>query len=143
MDRTATEPKGKTKKKRAKSRHNVQLGKRGENAASAFLERKGFEIVERNYTCEAGEADIVAVDDWGLHFVEVKTRMSTAKGFPEEAVTRQKRVRYERIAELFLRDHDITDTPVTFDVVSILVIAEDRAFIKLFRNVLATDCVDR
>ena len=67
-----------------------ELGRKGENAACKFLERKGFTILERNWVCAAGEADIIASIDteYGseLHFVEVKTRKSTAKGFPEEAV---------------------------------------------------------
>ena len=132
-----------TSKGDEKDRHNIDLGKRGEDAAAAFLERRGFEILERNFTCEAGEADIIALDDEALHFIEVKTRTSVAKGFPEEAVTKKKRQRYERIAELYLRTYDQEDTPITFDIVSLLVIGEDRAFIKLVRNVLSVDCPSR
>ncbi|MEG0505076.1 MAG: hypothetical protein RR547_10575, partial [Raoultibacter sp.] len=31
--------------------HNKELGSRGEEAAVRFLERRGFEILERNWTC--------------------------------------------------------------------------------------------
>lgn len=55
---------------------NQVIGRWGEDQAAAFLERKGFAIVERNYHATVGEIDIVArrADDW--YFVEVKTRRS-------------------------------------------------------------------
>lgn len=64
----------------------LPLGKRGELAAARFLERKGYEILETNWTCVAGEADIIALEDDSLCFVEVKTRSNAEKGFPSEAV---------------------------------------------------------
>lgn len=121
--------------------HNKDLGARGEEAACAFLLRRGFDILERNWVCAAGEADIIALEEDTLHFIEVKTRMSDARGFPAEAVDRAKRERYERIAELYLRAlEDGDDVCVTFDVISILVTGEHRAFLRFHRNVLAGDC---
>lgn len=123
------------------SRHNKDLGERGEEAACAFLIRRGFDIVERNWVCAAGEADIIAIEDETLHFIEVKTRMSEARGFPAEAVDVAKRDRYERIAELYLRSLEGgDDICVTFDVISILVTGEHRAFLRFHRNVLSGDC---
>ncbi|RNL48446.1 YraN family protein [Paraeggerthella hongkongensis] len=110
--------------------HNIELGKRGEDAAARFLYRRGYEIVERNWTCSAGEADIIARDEEWVVFVEVKTRSSCEKGFPSEAVDPEKRKRYENIAALFLRDYDVVDVPVRFDVVSIVLVAPDRAMIR-------------
>ena len=52
------------------------------------------------------------------------------KGLPSEAVDAGKRSRYERIAALFLVDYDVVDVPVRFDVVSIVVVPPDRAFIR-------------
>ena len=109
---------------------NRELGRRGEDAAARFLDRRGYDIVERNRTCAAGEADIIARDGEALVFVEVKTRSNTEKGLPSEAVDAGKRRRYERIAALFLVDYDVVDVPVRFDVVSIVVVPPDRAFIR-------------
>lgn len=67
-----------------------ELGARGEEAAARFLERKGMEILERNWTCSAGEADIICRDEDTLCFVEVKTRSTVEKGFPAEAVDERK-----------------------------------------------------
>lgn len=50
-----------------------KLGDIGENVACIFLEKRGFEIVERNYLRKWGEIDIVAKRAGILHFVEVKS----------------------------------------------------------------------
>lgn len=124
-------------KGRALGRRNIELGQRGEDAAARFLYRRGYDIVERNWTCLAGEADIIARDGEALVFIEVKTRSSTEKGLPSEAVNATKRSRYERIAALFLQDYDVVDVPVRFDVVSIVVVAADRALIRHHINAFA------
>lgn len=118
-----------------KKRHNKELGRKGEIAAARFFERMGYEILERNWKCPAGEADIIALDDEGvLVFCEVKTRSSIKRGFPVEAVDAQKRARYEKIAAWYLRQNEVGDGPVRFDIVSVLVVAEDRAMIRHYVN---------
>lgn len=107
-----------------------ELGARGEEAAARFLERKGMEILERNWTCPAGEADIICRDEDTLCFVEVKTRSTVEKGFPAEAVDECKRARYERIAASYLQTYESCDIRVRFDVISILVISKHRAFLR-------------
>ena len=107
----------------AQGRRNQALGARGEEAAARFLQRNGYTILERNWTCFAGEADIIAV-------VEVKTRRNADKGLPSEAVTRAKREKYERIALAYIQDHFFGEAVVRFDVVAIIVLSDDRAFIR-------------
>lgn len=111
-----------------------ELGKRGEEAATCFLERREYEILDRNWKCIAGEADIVALQDDTLCFIEVKTRKDAQKGFPSEAVDTRKRSRYERIAACYLKDHDCADVRVRFDIIAILVLGEDRAFLRHHLN---------
>lgn len=111
-----------------------ELGKRGEEAATCFLERREYEILDRNWKCIAGEADIVALQDDTLCFIEVKTRKDAQKGFPSEAVDTRKRSRYERIAACYLKDHDYADVRVRFDIIAILVLGEDRAFLRHHLN---------
>ena len=106
------------------------LDRRGEDAAARFLGRRGYEIVERNWTCGAGSVDIIARDRDAVVFVEVKTRSYCDCGLPAEAVDEVKRDRYERIAALFLQGYDVVDVPVRFDIVSIATIAPDRAMIR-------------
>lgn len=121
---------GARKKSRRRSGHNKELGRKGEDAAVRFLERRGYDIVERNWTCFAGEADIIARDGEAVVFVEVKTRTGSSNGLPAEAVTKNKRERYEKIACAFLADYDVVDVPVRFDVVSISLIDADRAMVR-------------
>ena len=111
-----------------------ELGKRGEEAAACFLERREYEILDRNWKCITGEADIVALQDDTLCFIEVKTRKDAQKGFPSEAVDTRKRSRYERIAACYLKDHDYADVRVRFDIIAILVLGEDRAFLRHHLN---------
>lgn len=133
---TAEKPEsnGKTKGKK-----NKDLGIRGEDAAARYLYMHGYDILERNWKCKAGEADIIARDGNTLVFLEVKTRTSTEKGFPSEAVGRAKRDRYEKIALSFLKDFEEVDIPVRFDVMAIVVSGKDRAFIRHHINAFAVD----
>ena len=119
---------------------NKEIGRRGEIAAARYLDQLGYDILDRNWQCPAGEVDIVARDESSLVFCEVKTRTSIEKGFPSEAVDAEKRSRYEKIAAWYLRDYAYVDIPVRFDVIALLVVAEDRAFIKHYINAFSEGC---
>ena len=118
---------------------HIALGKRGEDAAVSFLMRHGIDVIDRNWSCPAGEVDIVARDEYSLRFVEVKTRRGTGQGFPEEAVDYEKRHRYERIAEYYLQQYERTDIAVNFDIIGILVTGPNRAFLRYHKNAFARD----
>lgn len=113
---------------------NHDLGMRGEEAAVRYLKHREYEILERNWTCPAGEADIIARLGDTVVFCEVKTRTDLSKGLPAEAVDAEKRNRYERIAGWYLRAYDQTDVPVRFDVIGILVLRSDRALLRHYIN---------
>lgn len=55
------------------ARHN-DLGKEGEDAAAAYLIKKGYVIRHRNWFFDKFELDIVAEKDHTLVIVEVKSR---------------------------------------------------------------------
>ena len=126
------------KKGSKKNLHNKMIGRRGEDAAARYLELLGYEILERNWTCPAGEADIIARDECTIVLVEVKTRTNFKKGFPSESVTPEKREKYEKIACWYMRDCEFIDVPFRFDVVAIVAIAKDRACVRHYRH--AFDC---
>jgi putative endonuclease len=111
-----------------------QLGTKGEDIAANHLEGQGVKIIERNWKCQAGEADIIARDNEDLVFIEVKTRSSTSAGFPEEAVTREKRRKYERIAMDYLFTHDLPSARVRFDVMALMVAEGGQAFLRHHRD---------
>lgn len=109
---------------------NRELTLKGEEAAARFLSMRGYEILERNWTCFAGEADIIARDGDALVFVEVKIRCNPRRGFPGEAVSAEKRDRYEKMALAYAAECEEANIPVRFDVVSIVVVADDKAMIR-------------
>ncbi len=95
-----------------------RLGRRGEEEAARFLERKGLRIVERGYRALRGEIDIIAWDSDTLVFVEVKTRTDPEQGLPEEAVTPAKQAQVRRIATAYLADLGLGSPYCRFDVIA-------------------------
>ena len=88
-------------------------------AVKAFLERKGYEIVD----------DLVAMDEDGtLVFVDATVRIG-ADGFPEAHRARGLR---EALAAAWLAGNgdDYADTPVRFDEVAMMVVKENRALLR-------------
>lgn len=79
------------------------LGRHGEELAAQHLTAKGYDIVARNWRCEAGELDLVARDGENLAFVEVRTRRGQALGSPEESITLAKQVRLIDLAEAYIQ----------------------------------------
>ncbi len=110
-----------------------RLGERGEDAAVAYLQRTGFTIVERNWRCPSGEIDIIALDADVLVLCEVKTRKGVAKGTPEDAVTPAKQKRYKRLAAAYVQFAGLDAVQIRFDVITLLVLAEDRALLRHHR----------
>jgi putative endonuclease len=102
------------------------LGKAGEDLAVAWYEARGYDVIARNWSCRAGELDIV-LRRGRLHvFCEVKARSSGAFGLPAEAVGALKQARVRRLAALWFADRSREASgaraggPVRFDVASVL-----------------------
>jgi putative endonuclease len=95
------------------------LGQYGETVAAAHLQAAGMEVLERNWRCQQGEIDIVAVDVDCLVVCEVKTRRSGVAGSPLEAVTPVKVGRLRRLTAAWLADQDRYFAEIRIDVVAI------------------------
>lgn len=65
--------------------NSQKIGELGENIACIFLEKHGFEILERNYTRKWGEIDIVARRAYRLYFIEVKAVSRPLSFFEEDS----------------------------------------------------------
>ena len=111
----------------------IEMGRRGEDAAAAYLSRLGMEIVDRNWRSDRGEIDIVAVDGDVLVFCEVKTRKSTSAGTAEDAVSPSKQKRLVHLAAEYIARAGSAPCATRFDVVAIHVLAEDRALLRHHR----------
>jgi putative endonuclease len=96
-----------------------ELGERGESLAETHLRKLGYRIVERNYRCPLGEIDRIAVHGRTLVFLEVKARRTADYGGPLEAVDRRKRRKLTRLAQYYVAEKGLHDTPRRFDVVGV------------------------
>jgi len=98
--------------------HN-ELGRWGEDLAAAFLEEKGYAIVERDWKSGHHDLDIVAKDGSTLVIVEVKTRRNRLYGNPEEAIDYRKRRSLLSAINHYTKSHRIYSN-VRFDIISIV-----------------------
>lgn len=109
------------RRRRSPSEFSIdELGPAGEECASRYLRRQGYRIVARGVRYAKGELDLVAWDGSTIVFVEVKTRVSSQRGRPGEAVDQRKQRRMTRAALLYLKQHRLLEHPCRFDVVAIV-----------------------
>ena len=95
-----------------------ELGSWGEEKAAQYLRRKGYRILERNYSCRFGEIDLIAAKGGFLCFVEVKLRKNADFAEAREFVTYAKQRRIQTSAKLWLAAHEL-DLQPRFDVMEI------------------------
>jgi len=101
------------------SESTVSVGQRAEAEAWKFLASKGYELVEKNFSCRSGEIDLIIRDDQTLIFVEVRFRQNSLHGSGAETVTSAKRRRIILTASYFLQANpDDGDRDFRFDVIS-------------------------
>ena len=98
--------------------HN-ELGKWGEMLAAEFVEKKGYEIIERDWKSGHHDLDIIARDEYTLVIIEVKTRRNRLFGNPEEAIDYKKRQSLQSAINHYVKSHHV-NVPVRFDIISIV-----------------------
>jgi putative endonuclease len=112
----------------------LSLGEWGENAATRFLVKNGYKILEKNFRCRIGEIDIIAMDKEVLVFIEVKTRRNLSYGLPSESITATKLHHIRRTIYYYSLIRNLHCTDMRIDVIEILV-ANGRAYIHQIKNV--------
>ena len=105
------------------SHHNKDTGFLGENKAADYLLGMGFSILFRNWRYKHLEIDIIASKGNCLHIIEVKTRRTTAYGFPEQHIDAQKMQHLKNAATLFQYQYPIWKM-LQFDVIAIQLYSE-------------------
>jgi len=106
-----------------------QIGEKGEEIAAKYLIKRGYKIIQTNWTCQIGEVDIVAQDG---ELVEVKTRRILNKDdsiMPELAVNKAKQEKYRTLALMYAALHPAL-TSIRFDVVAINLVAPSTASLR-------------
>jgi len=63
------------------------IGESGENRATDYLIKNGFEILERNFRHGKSEIDLICLKENTLVFIEVKKRKNAEYGHPESFVS--------------------------------------------------------
>jgi len=96
-----------------------QLGKDSEQLAVEYLQKEGYEILQRNYRIRSGEIDVVAKEKNTLVFIEVKSRSTTRYGHAIQSLTRQQQKRLSKTALTYMHQHKLKDQSARFDVVAI------------------------
>ena len=115
-------------------KRKLALGRWGETAAAAYLEEKGYVIIEKNIRTPYGEIDILAKHQDQLIFVEVKTRSSKRFGEPEAAVTEEKITHMIDSAQSYLQEHPEVNQDWRIDVIAILQVRGEQPVITHFEN---------
>ena len=130
---------------------HLDLGRRGEELAAAYLEQQGYRIVASNFTLPVGrnmrgaivnaEIDLVAYEGATLCFVEVKTRASDWFAPPQVNVDLRKQRQIVRAARAYRRMLGLEGSSYRYDVVSIVLpaTAEQRLQIEILRNFWTED----
>ena len=99
--------------------HN-ELGKLGEQLAAQYLLDAGYAILERNFTFEKAEIDIIAQKEVDtIVVVEVKTRNSAFFGDPQSFVTPGKVKLLVKAANEYMISKELAKE-VRFDIISVL-----------------------
>ena len=125
-----------------------KIGNLGEEVACKFLKKKGYKILERNFTKDfsavsKGEIDIIAKKDKVVCFIEVKTSSSAKSGtggfFPEDRVNFQKQQKLKRLGQIWLAKNKISfESPWQIDVIAVIIdFATKKAKIRHFPNAVS------
>jgi putative endonuclease len=95
-------------------------GNQGEQLVVEFLEREGYQILDRNVSCRMGELDVVAEKGPLLAFVEVRMRSSAVWGDPSTTVTREKQRKVISAATQYCQQRQLFQRSIRFDVASVV-----------------------
>ncbi len=101
---------------------NKITGNIGENLAAEYLQKLGYEIIERNWHYSRyGEIDIIALENKNiLVFVEVKTRKSLNFGHPFEAIDEKKFTQVKTTAQAYMTQSGKKYKSCRIDAISVL-----------------------
>lgn len=98
--------------------NNRKFGDAGEDLACRYLEKQGYQILERNkHYSRFCEIDIIAKHKNTTVFVEVKTRKTNNFGTPLEAITSTKYANIKKGVQFYLSEHKVKDYRI--DVIGI------------------------
>jgi putative endonuclease len=98
--------------------NNKQKGFTGENYTAAYLEKRGYRILTRNFRGSSGEIDIIASKDKRIIFIEVKTWDYYDEESLEKSINSLKKHRIIQTAKYFLNNNPkFNEYLIQFDII--------------------------
>lgn len=98
---------------------HYDFGKKAEELAADFLEKKGYTILAKNYHYQKAEIDIIAETNDAIVIVEVKARKTNIFNSPEQAVDKKKMRLIIKAADHFLESIN-SQKEARFDIITII-----------------------
>ena len=115
-----------------------RIGKFGEREAARFLRKRGYKILEKNYTALGSEIDIIAKKENVTAFIEVKTRNIKHLGYkearPGSSVTPEKQRKIIKVASYYSSHHP-DDTRLRLDVIEVYIEDMQRPKVKEIKHI--------
>lgn len=116
------------------SRSTRQTGAQAEQLILEYLKKKSWTPLAQNYMTPYGEVDLIFLDGSTYVFVEVKARSSTKFGYPAEAVTKNKRLRYLKSAQYYFSSEGMEEFQARFDIAEVYFYPEKPPHIHYLEN---------
>lgn len=115
------------------------LGQQGETVATQHLLGLGWQLMERNWRCRAGEIDLIMQDDKTLVIVEVRTRRGkVAMENALASVNARKQAKLMELAATYRLEKNIDDaTPIRVDVVGVALDRDGTFAVKVIHDALS------
>lgn len=98
------------------------VGRLGEAIAARHLASQGYRLLQRNFRAKQyGEVDIIALhpDRKTLIFVEVKTRVGSVYGNPEEAINNHKLRELKKMVDYYFHLYPNPNFSPQIDVIAV------------------------
>jgi putative endonuclease len=95
------------------------FGSRSERDAARYLKALGYRIVARNFSCQLGELDLIALDGETIVFAEVRSTEKRDVARPAASVDVAKQKRLTKLALYYLQKKKLLNRAARFDVVCI------------------------
>lgn len=103
-----------------------RTGRLGETHATRYLQRRGYDILVRNWRCPRGELDVVARIGGKLVFVEVRTRRQSDTEEAFASITARKRERLLAAIHEWLESNRQQNADWQVDVIGVALGARTR-----------------
>jgi len=92
------------------------LGQKGEDIAVNFLKKRGYKIVDRNWSNQYGEIDIIAENKNNLVFIEVKSKNKN-QILPETKIDFLKKKKLIKMIKFYLTKNNFLERNFQIDIV--------------------------